>query len=78
MKNKLKKIAAVLLTLNLCLGFISCTKDPGPKGDTGTAGSNGANGILPTYTDGFIKGNVVGTRKDGTPFNEAFDFQNMQ
>lgn len=60
-------VATVLL-------FSSCKK--GDTGPAGAAGSAGVNGVVPTSTDGFIKGNVSGTRRDGTAFNEAFDYQN--
>lgn len=54
--------------------FASCKKgDTGPNGSSGT---NGIDGVVPTSTDGFIKGNISGTRQDGTAFSEAFDYQN--
>lgn len=60
-------VATVLL-------FASCKKgDDGPVGSNGT---NGKDGVIPTSTNGFIKGNVSGTREDGTSFNEAFNYQN--
>jgi hypothetical protein len=52
--------------------FTSCKKEEGPKGDTGEAGSNGT---VATHSDGFIKGNISGTRQDGTAFNEAFEYK---
>ncbi len=60
-------VATVLL-------FASCKK--GETGPAGADGTNGTNGIVPVTTDGFIKGNVSGTRRDGVAFNEAFDYQN--
>lgn len=54
--------------------FTSCKK--GETGPEGPAGTNGTNGVVTTSTDGFIKGNVSGTRRDGTAFNETFDYQN--
>lgn len=60
-------VATVLL-------FASCKK--GETGPEGSNGMNGADGVVPTSIDGFIKGNVSGTRQDGTAFNEAFDYQN--
>lgn len=60
-------VASVLL-------FASCEK--GETGPAGSNGTNGTNGIVPVSTDGFIKGNISGTRRDGVAFNEAFDFQN--
>lgn len=54
--------------------FASCEK--GEMGPEGSHGTNGTNGVVALYTDGFIKGNVSGTRQDGTAFNEAFDYKN--
>jgi hypothetical protein len=60
-------VAAVLLVT-------SCKKaETGPAGENGM---NGANGVVPTSTDGFIKGNVSGVRQDGTAFNESFEYKN--
>lgn len=60
-------VAAVLL-------FTSCKK--GDQGDPGPAGANGSNGVVPTSTDGFIKGTISGTRQDGTAFSETFEYKN--
>ena len=60
-------VAGVLL-------FTACKK--AETGPAGPAGAAGANGVVPMSSDGYIKGNVTGTRKDGTAFNEAFDFKN--
>lgn len=60
-------VATVLL-------FASCKK--GETGPAGSNGTNGSNGVVSTSTDGFIKGNVSGTRRDGTAFNEAFEYKN--
>ncbi|MCF8424686.1 MAG: hypothetical protein K9H41_10100 [Bacteroidia bacterium] len=60
-------VATVLL-------FGSCKK--GETGPAGPAGTDGVNGVVSTSTDGFIKGNVIGIRKDGTAFNEPFNYQN--
>ncbi len=46
------------------------------KGDTGATGAPGTNGYIPASSDGFIKGNIAGTRQDGTAFNESFNFNN--
>ncbi len=54
--------------------FASCKK--GETGPAGADGMNGADGVVPTSTDGFIKGNISGTRQDGTAFSEAFEYQN--
>lgn len=60
-------VASVLL-------FASCKK--GDDGPVGSNGMNGTDGVVPTSTNGFIKGNISGTRQDGTAFNEAFVYQN--
>jgi hypothetical protein len=76
MKTVTIKTLATGIVATLML-FTSCKKaETGPAGPAGSNGTNGTNGIIPTYTDGFIKGNISGTRKDGTPFNEAFDYKN--
>ncbi len=75
MKRTTIKTLATGLVLSV-LVFTGCKKEAGPAGAAGAAGPAGANGVVPMSTDGFIMGNVVGTRKDGTPFNEAFNFQN--
>lgn len=68
----IKNYVMILATVVAVLG--ACKK--GETGPAGKDGANGTNGIVPMSTDGFIKGNIVGTRKDGTPFNEPFDFRN--
>ncbi len=75
LKFKNMKSTLILLTaFALTISVTSCKK--GDTGPTGAAGTNGTNGTVPVSTDGFIKGNVSGTRADGTAFNEAFDFKN--
>ena len=54
--------------------FTACKK--GDTGPEGSAGMNGTNGVVATSTDGFIKGNLSGTRQDGTAFNETFEYKN--
>ncbi len=71
-KIKMKTFATGVVACVILLA--SCKK--GDMGPAGTAGANGSNGVVPTMTDGFIKGNLSGTRQDGTAFNEAFDFDN--
>lgn len=56
-----------------CAMFLGSCKDEQIVGPAGPAGSNG---YVPVSTDGFIRGNVSGTRQDGTPFNETFDYKN--
>src|SRR6185312_2897203 len=68
-KNKIKKIAVTLIATLIVLG--SCKKDPGP---TGISGPQGNAGPIAVSNDGFIKGTVIGTRKDGTAFNYIFNF----
>jgi hypothetical protein len=63
-------------TLVACVAAVTILITGCKKGDTGPAGTNGTNGVVPTSTDGFIKGTIVGVRKDGTAFNVSFNFQN--
>lgn len=68
MKTFATGIVAVALLVTSC-----------KKAETGPAGANGMdgqNGVVPTSTDGYIKGNVSGTRQDGTAFNESFEYKN--
>jgi hypothetical protein len=70
MKKTMKTLAA-------CLAVAAIVVTGCKKGDTGPAGANGANGLVATSTDGFIKGNISGYRQGNTiPFNIAFNFQN--
>lgn len=65
-------ISAVVLIATLAL--TSCKKEKtGPQGPAGPAGPQGSPGIAYT-TNGFIKGTVTGTRMDGTPINESFNY----
>ena|ERR1700752_952051 len=63
-------------TLVACIAAATILVTSCKKGDTGPAGTNGTNGIVPVSTDGFIKGSIIGTRKDGTQFNSSFNYQN--
>jgi hypothetical protein len=67
---KMKTLATGIVAAMIL--FTGCTK----KGDTGPAGAQGATGVVTTSTDGFIKGTLTGTRRDGTTFSEAFNYQN--
>lgn len=67
------KMRAFTTGIIACVLLMTACKKEGPEGPAGT---NGTNGVVPVSTDGFIRGNVSGTRQDGTPFNEAFDYQN--
>jgi hypothetical protein len=54
--------------------------DKGDKGDDGEDGENGEDGEdgkdgKGFEKKGFFQGTVSGTRRDGTPFNEAFNFE---
>lgn len=75
LKNTYMKTKTIK-TLVACIAAATILVTGCKKGDTGPAGKNGANGIVPASTDGFIKGTVIGTRKDGTTFNSSFNFQN--
>src|ERR1035437_9391430 len=67
---KMKTLATGIVAAMIL--FTGCTK----KGDTGPAGAQGATGVVTTSTDGFIKGTLIGTRRDGTIINETFNYQN--
>ncbi len=71
MKTMTKTFATGIVASLLLFG--ACKKEAGPKGEDG---ANGTNGVVPTSTDGFIKGNISGTRQDGTSFSEAFEYKN--
>jgi hypothetical protein len=66
--NLMKTLAAGCFAATLL--FSGCTKT-GPAGPTGPAGSNG---YVPVSNDGFIKGNLIGTQRNGTAFNYPFNF----
>src|ERR1700745_3617434 len=52
--------------------FSGCKKTAGPDG---AAGPQGPAGVVPAYSDGFIKGTFIGTERDGTTsINETFNF----
>ncbi|MEO5645595.1 MAG: hypothetical protein ABIQ40_05990 [Bacteroidia bacterium] len=70
---KTVKIRTFATGIAACILLMTACKKEGPAGP---AGANGTNGLIAVNTDGFIRGNVSGTRQDGTPFNEAFDYQN--
>ncbi|MDO1447061.1 hypothetical protein Q0590_12405 [Rhodocytophaga aerolata] len=66
--------------LALTIAVVSC-KGPegevGPKGDTGATGAQGITGDSydKALENGFLKGTIQGTRKDGTAFEEAFEYK---
>ena len=70
MKTTIKALATCVVAASIL--FTGCTK----KGDTGPAGPAGANGVVPTSTDGYIKGTIIGTRQNGAQINETFNYQN--
>lgn len=53
--------------------FTACKKTEGPQGP---AGPQGPPGVVTTSSDGFIKGTLTGTQRNGTAINEAFNFIN--
>jgi hypothetical protein len=67
----IKTFATGVVALGLL--FTSCKKE---DGEMGPAGADGKDGVVPTSTDGFIKGNISGTRQDGVAFNETFEYKN--
>jgi hypothetical protein len=63
------------MTLAACSGDDG---DPGPKGDTGdqgTKGDTGEEGEDAASKVGYFEGTVEGIRKDGTPFEETFQYE---
>jgi hypothetical protein len=74
MKTTTVKVLALAMIATAAI-FSACKKKEATQGPAGPAGPAGANGVVPMSTDGYIKGTVSGTRKDGTPFNESFDFK---
>lgn len=74
MKTMTMKTFATVIVASALL-FTGCKKDA-EKGPTGATGAAGENGVVPTSTDGFIKGTLSGTRQDGTAFNETFEYKN--
>ncbi|MDP1800879.1 MAG: hypothetical protein Q8L81_05980 [Bacteroidota bacterium] len=75
MIKKIKTIAACMITVTIL--FIGCKKATnGKDGTAGPQGPQGSPGVVATSTDGFITGTILGTRKDGTPFNENFNYTN--
>jgi hypothetical protein len=75
MKTTTVKVLALAMIATAAI-FSACKKKEPAQGPAGPAGPAGANGVVPMSTDGFIKGTISGTRRDGTPFNETFDFKN--
>jgi|GEM_PF-1402645 len=72
MKNLTIRTLATGIVASTLLFAASCK-----KGDTGPAGAAGTNGVVPTSTDGFIKGTISGTYRNGTVFNNlSFDYVN--
>ncbi|MHB8258859.1 MAG: hypothetical protein ACYDCN_14260 [Bacteroidia bacterium] len=52
--------------------FTGCAKN----GATGPAGAQGPAGVVPTSSDGYIKGTATGNRMDGTAFTYPFSWSN--
>jgi hypothetical protein len=71
---------STFLTLALAIAVVSC-KGPegevGPKGDTGATGAQGITGDSydKALENGILKGTIKGTRKDGTAFEETFEYK---
>src|SRR5687767_4020443 len=52
--------------------------DPGPQGEQGLQGDQGPKGAISNsgyQKSGYLQGTVMGTRKDGTAFNEPFKYE---
>src|SRR5690242_6806216 len=78
----------ILFSLSLAVMLISgCTKkgDPGPigpagaDGAAGSAGATGATGATgpdayAQFINGSLSGTITGTKADGTPLNETFNY----
>lgn len=72
MKTNAIKILSVGVFLT-ALMFIGCKKgETGPAGAAGPAGPQGP--VLTLNNGGFVSGNLTGTRRDGTPINEPFNY----
>ncbi|MCZ8215270.1 MAG: hypothetical protein O9262_03480, partial [Cyclobacteriaceae bacterium] len=73
----------VLISAGLIFACQGEMGDPGPKGDQGLQGEKGDKGDAGEDGEdgegfekkGFFQGTASGTRRDGTPFNEAFNFE---
>ena len=73
MIKKIKTIAVCMITATILI--TGCKKATnGKDGETGPQGPQGVQGVVATSTDGYITGTILGTRKDGTPFNENFNY----
>lgn len=69
--NAMRTLAAGLFLMALM--FIGCKKaETGPAGAQGPQGATGQ-GLTGTNS-GFVTGTVTGTRRDGTPFSETFNY----
>lgn len=67
----IKNFAVVLAATVVLLG--ACKK--AETGPAGKDGANGANGIVPSQSNGYVTANISGTRKDGAVINENFDYR---
>lgn len=70
----------LLISASMLLGCQGEVGDPGPQGDKGIQGEKGDKGDtgedgVGFEKKGFFQGTVSGTRRDGTTFNEAFNFE---
>ena len=62
-----KRLSLILIAFTLLL--IGCQKgDPGPAGATALDANQ-------QYINGAFTGTVIGTKKDGSPLKEAFNYQ---
>ena len=69
-----------IIALAAALALAGCKGedgDIGPQGETGPQGAVGATGpsIDKAYENGFIKGTLKGIRRDGTAFEEPFEYK---
>lgn len=75
MIKNIKTIALCMVTATIL--FTGCKKATnGKDGEAGPQGPQGSPGVVATSTNGYITGTLLGTRKDGTPINETFNYTN--
>lgn len=69
--TSIKTLATGIVAFSLL--FTACKKSDTTAGPTGPQGPAG---VVTTSSDGFIKGTLTGTHRDGTAMNETFSFSN--
>lgn len=75
MIKKIKTIAVCMITATILI--TGCKKATnGKDGEAGPQGPQGTPGVVATSSNGYISGTLLGTRKDGSPINETFNYTN--